>query len=507
MNTEGINGFNALPVDPATVGTGRPTKTARRGRVAELMAQGIGSTEIVTRIGRECRVGASTVWEDLKVVRANTDETLCNEPRQRSALGARTVAVDRLDERATRSVDPQANGPSATTSDASDLASTPDTWARELARALSDIRRAFGSIGKSTRAPLFEDAAALLTRELTSAPWLVAELMTRGGVTTIGAEPKASKTWLALEISIAIATGTKACGEFLAERGRVAYFFAEDDGRQVRNRIRALLAGRGLPPETIFGRVHVCPRGSFLDITRDEDLALIVASSRVLGKIDLLVLDPLRDIHSGEEDKSDSMRNVMRRLRLLVELLGCTVLVVHHTAKASESTSKRRPGQRLRGSGAIHGSTDNGLYLGDLTGDGRNRFRNVAHSEVKGARSAGRFVLDLAIDDDNQGEAVSATLTASRDETGETVRDARAELVVQIAEVMRDAPDRRRTVRSLRTKPGGGKARIQDALSQMLSDGQIEPVMRGGRHEGYELTPVGVTIANSPPPRAPTEAS
>lgn len=287
-------------------------------------------------------------------------------------------------------------------------------WERELVRARADIQRALGTSVLVKSEPLFSDAGDLLTRDFPLATWAVTGLITRGGIATIGGEPKTAKTWLALEIAIAIATGTKACGEFFAERGTVAYFFAEDLDVQVRNRIRSLLASRGMSADALGGRLHICPRGQFLDVMKDDDLARIVASCRTLGKLDLLVLDPLRDISSAAEDKSDEMSPVMRRLRLVGELLECTVAIVHHAGKTTADTSKRRPGQRLRGSSAIHGSTDSGIYLGNLDGDGANLFRNIVDSEVKGARSAGRFELTLTIEDNADGEAIRADAVVSR---------------------------------------------------------------------------------------------
>jgi hypothetical protein len=229
----------------------------------------------------------------------------------------------------------------------------------------------------------------------------------------LGAEPKSGKTWLATELAVAVATGSLACGEFAATLGAVAYFFAEDLAIQVRNRVRALCAARGVDPRTLKN-LFVCPRGKFLDVTKDEDLAWIVASCRLLGKLDLVVLDPLRDISSAAEDKSDEMSPVMRRLRLLGELLGCTVMVAHHAGKPTTDTAKRRPGQRMRGSSAIYGSTDSGIYFGIRGGDGRSRFDLEVDAEVKGARSAGHFELGLAVEDDHEGAAVRATWTVTR---------------------------------------------------------------------------------------------
>jgi len=291
------------------------------------------------------------------------------------------------------------------------------TFEHDLELALADVKNAMGSSVSATRQPLFIDAHDLFTREYPATPWLVTGLITRGGVAQFGAEPKSGKTWFALESSIGIATGSRVCNEFFATRGVVAYFFAEDLDRQVRNRVRALLASRGLGPEAIRGRLHVCPRGTTLDVTRDEDLAWVVASCRKLGPIDMLVLDPLRDIHSGKENESDDMSDVMRRMKTLGTILGCTVAFAHHAGKPGKDQNDRRPGQRARGSGAIHGSTDSGIYFGLRGGDGQKSFELGVDVEIKGAGGAGRFNVRLDVVDDDHGEAVRATWVMSREHT------------------------------------------------------------------------------------------
>ena len=289
-----------------------------------------------------------------------------------------------------------------------------DPWRDELAKALAEVKAKLAP-SESQRAPLFKtDIVDLLGMQFDGPRWLITGLVTRLGVAIIGGEPKSIKTWIALEFAIGVATGTKAFGEFFCENGTAIYFFAEDRDVQVRNRARALLAGSKRMPQR--GRLFLEPRGTFIDVMSDDDIAWIVASARRRGKIDLLVLDPLRDVHGGEEDKSDSMRDVMRRLRVISDLLECTVLVPHHSAKANKDNAKRRPGQNLRGSSAIHGAIDAGLYIESTDdGDGVNTFTNVATSQVKGGKSAGRFQLELALHDDDLGEAIDATWTFLRD--------------------------------------------------------------------------------------------
>ncbi len=210
----------------------------------------------------------------------------------------------------------------------------------------------------------------------------------------------------------------------------------------------------------------------------------------------MLVLDPLRDISSAAEDKSDEMSQVMRRLRLLGELLGCTVAIVHHSGKPSENTSKRGGGQRLRGSGAIHGSTDSGIYFLECAGDGTNVFHNTVESEIKGARSAGTFELELRITDNENGEATSATWSVTREATVSKVdTDTVAQLVTTIADTMLATDGRRGTHSALRKKLGGTKGDFTIAFKSMESEGLIKAVKRGKRHEGFELTPAGVRFA------------
>lgn len=362
-----------------------------------------------------------------------------------------------------------------------------DPWQQELAKAREDVDRVIGSYALHERRPLFGvDAVDLLKTEFPPAPWLITGLVTKGGTTVAAGEPKAGiKTWMLIEIAVAIATGSKAFGEFYAEAGRVAVFFAEDQAQSVRNRVRATLAGgeRSLSP----GRLLLQPRGEFIDLLKDDDLAWLIASARRLGKLDLLVLDPLRDVHSGEEDKSDSMRDVMRRIRLLGEILACTIAVSHHVPKATKDNATRRPGQNLRGSSAIHGSIDSGLYVHPGDGDGVANFTAGIVSQVKNARGAGSFGLELAITDDANGEAVRATWVHSTESPEQPKQDARAKqqaeddrsvvyFIRQLAR--RDEFHSRRVLRDHDERPIPEK-RFRDAIDRLIEAGQLKLI--GGK--------------------------
>lgn len=375
----------------------------------------------------------------------------------------------------------------------------PGTWEHDLAVALRDVRAALGSVdaeeAKRYGSPLFEPSRALFGATYPETPWLVEQLVTEGGVTGLATEPKAAKTWLGTEIAVAVASGTRAMGQFATRKRRVAYFYAEDMRKQVHNRLRALFATRVEPRDELCELLHVQPRGKHLDITKDEDLAWLLASCRRLPELGLLVMDPLRDLHSGEEDKSDSMREVMRRFRMLADALGCTVLFVHHSAKASADSAKRRGGQKMRGSSAIHGSLDCGIYLSGLVVDQDGRvFTNIVESEVKGARGAGYFKLTLTIEDDANGEAVRAAWRVERETSGNGLSGRPGmdlEAMSTFAMALWSEPGRCLVRKQLRDGRGIGGARFDAAIEKMEELGLVRQKMRGKMHCGWELTPAG----------------
>ncbi len=298
-------------------------------------------------------------------------------------------------------------------SDADEDAPPASPWVQLLAVAKAKIVAVLANTpADGTPAPLFRASTTLLAEPDVATPWRVQGFMTKGGTAMLAGGPKSSKTWMELEVCIACATGTKAFDQFdVPEAIDVALFLAEDDATAYKTRMRALVAGRpgGLTVEESTARIYVQPRGRSLDLLKVDDLALIVASCWATGKdFKLVSFDPLRDIHSGEEDKSDAMSVVMRHSRAVGEVLGAGVLLVHHMGKPSESGSKRSGGQKMRGSGAIHGSVDSGIYIHETKGNGVTKFASRVESQVKHGRSAGFFDLTLTIEDDADGKATRA---------------------------------------------------------------------------------------------------
>lgn len=186
--------------------------------------------------------------------------------------------------------------------------------------------------------------------------WLIEGLWTRQGVGVIGGHPKLGKTWVALEIALAIASGQPCLGRFpVLDRGHVLVYCVEDGKQRVRDRVEGLCAARGVD----FNRLAV----GWID---SNDLALDRSTDqlRLLATVEknrakAIVLDPLVRLHLGDENSSQDVSRLLRYLRTIQQRHGTAVILVHHTRKAAAAEH----GQALRGSGDVHAWGDSNLYL------------------------------------------------------------------------------------------------------------------------------------------------
>ena len=77
--------------------------------------------------------------------------------------------------------------------------------------------------------------------------WLIDQLWGASAVGVIGGAPKCSKTWLALDMSLSVATGTACLDRYqILLPGPVLVYLAEDSLAIVRERVEGIARHRGL---------------------------------------------------------------------------------------------------------------------------------------------------------------------------------------------------------------------------------------------------------------------
>lgn len=186
--------------------------------------------------------------------------------------------------------------------------------------------------------------------------WLIEGLWSEEAVGVVGGPPKSWKTWIGLEMAVAVASGKPCLGRYAVPRpGHVLMFTAEDPPQEVRARAAGLAKARGLDFDRLaVGLIHQ----PVLRLDEEEDRQRLVATVAEYQPR-MLVLDPLVRLHRGDENSSTEISAILGYLRQLQREHHVAIVLVHHVRKSGAS----QPGQALRGSGDIHAWGDSNLYF------------------------------------------------------------------------------------------------------------------------------------------------
>ena len=206
--------------------------------------------------------------------------------------------------------------------------------------------------------------ASDLAQEATEPQWLVEGLWGDEAVGILGGEPKCCKSFLALDLAVAVASGASCLGQFkTTKQGKVLLYAAEDAPHIVKRRLKGISLARRLSLDDLDIQVITSPK---LRLDLADDLAALDETLKEL-RPKLLILDPFVRLHRIDENSSSEVAHVLDGLRLLQRKHHVSIIVVHHSKKGGASA---RAGQALRGSSEFHAWGDSNLYMRRV-GDGR----------------------------------------------------------------------------------------------------------------------------------------
>lgn len=293
--------------------------------------------------------------------------------------------------------------------------------------------------------------------------WLIEGLWSAEAVGIVGGEPKCCKSFLALDMAVAVASGTPCLGRFpTVRRGRVLLFAAEDSLAVVRQRLVGIAAATNTALDALDIHVIIAPVVRLdieLDRTRLEDTVRALRPA-------LLVLDPFVRLHRVDENASAEVAPLLDFLRGLQRRYQVAVVLVHHARKGA---SHIRGGQALRGSSELHAWGDSNLYL-----------RRNADDELSLAieHRAAASVDGLSISLHADGDALSLRVVDAA--VPAAAGPASASPLERVERILADAttPLTQREIRDLAKIRA---ASVGDALTALVTDGRI--VRTDGRYE------------------------
>ena len=328
--------------------------------------------------------------------------------------------------------------------------------------------------GFPTRSP-----SALEQRPLTQ-QWLVDALWGRQAVGIIGGEPKCGKSFLALDLAVAVAAGVPCLRRFQTDQpGPVLMFAAEDAGHIVRTRLQGIAHAARADFDTLDIAVIDVP---VLRLDHRSDRQRLEQTvQRIRPR--LVMLDPLVRLHGVDENAVAEIAPILGFLRDLQRRFDTAVLLVHHSRKSGAT----RPGQALRGSSELHAWGDSNLYL-------RRRDNQIVMT-VEHRAAPGLNDVEIELADDGQGPA----LRLRRQVPDKAVPEQQT-AEQRIVEVLAEA-DKPLSQAQIRKRAAARNATVSATLQELIREGRVERASKAcyrlsGTAVHNAATPHGVIDAN-----------
>lgn len=223
-------------------------------------------------------------------------------------------------------------------------------------------------------------AAALCDLELPDSPWLLPGLIVEGGLNLIAGEVAAGKTWLALDLGLAAASGGMAWGRKFTASTPTLYLGCDNNWSTLARRVKDLVAGREIPGPADF---HVCDAA--LDLGSTEGLLTLERLVTEMGAR-LVVIDVLaRYMRGVDENAAGEVAPVLTGLRAFANRHGVTLVLLHHLNKSKGIIGQLL--ERIRGSIEFAGAVDTVLVL-TVQGEGMDAKRMLRQKKNRDGEEA-----------------------------------------------------------------------------------------------------------------------
>ena len=174
------------------------------------------------------------------------------------------------------------------------------------------------------------------------------------GLTILAGAPKSGKSWMMLDIALAVSSGRPFFGKETEQCG-VLYCALED----TEERLQARLLDLAEAPSEHLHFVKTCPK---TDAGFQTSLREILEQN---PKIKLVIVDTLQKIRGGGSGKSSVNQyerddGELSKLKKFADRYGIAIVLVHHLRKMKDRTD---PLNEISGSTAISGTADTILVL------------------------------------------------------------------------------------------------------------------------------------------------
>jgi replicative DNA helicase len=289
-------------------------------------------------------------------------------------------------------------------------------------------------------------ASDLMDLELPELQWTIPGVLPQG-FTLLAGRPKLGKSFLAMNMALAIAQGGQVLGENV-EAGDVLALCLEDGPRRLKDRLSSML--QSSPPPSTLDVAFEWPR---LDAGGADQIEHWITEHK---RPRLVIIDTLAKVRERPKNKGNLYLEdygALEPLKRLADDHEISVLAVHHLNK---STSMRDPLDEISGSTGITGSPDTLMKLNRRHGDSQGELLVI-----------GRDLEDVELAIDFDSEIATWQLLGPADEYRTT--NERQEIIAVLRES--GAPT---SAKEIAQATGKNESTTRTLLRKMLTAGLVE---------------------------------
>ena len=231
------------------------------------------------------------------------------------------------------------------------------------------------------------------------APELISGILRVNHKLCIVGPSKAGKSFLLIELAIAVAEGAQWLGR-QCRQGRVLYINLELDKNSCTRRFSDVYAALGIPSQhfSFIDRWNL--RGRTMPLDKLTPKLIRRAAKR---EYELVIIDPIYKVLTGDENSASEMAAFCNLFDRISKDCGCAVVYCHHHSKGSQGD--KRSMDRASGSGVFARDPDAMIDLLPLDADSaravlQNRMECDAIMNAVLAKTDGESVLGQISEDD-----------------------------------------------------------------------------------------------------------
>ncbi len=321
-------------------------------------------------------------------------------------------------------------------------------------------------------------ASDIYKLDIQEQPWLIDKVLYSEGFCFIYGAEGTGKSYIALSIAQAVATGTPWLGKFATRQGNVLFLDKENPVSMTQRRLK----GMSMDLDNVYWLEY--PEKFRLSDGQGglSEFAQALSTIVTTKKIDLIIIDSFVDLMEGNENSSGDTQEFFNAIKVLFPRIA--YLPLHHENKPSQGVF-RSDSQRTRGSSNINAQTFTMFRLEPVAKSKTDI--TLKQTKARDAQRLDKFMVRMLVKDLPDGK----TTVSGFEYVGEVIEgDLDAGKTSEVEEMIQEmaglAPFITRTQILEMAQAKGISSRTADnTIKKMVENGNLNPIKKDGREKRF----------------------